>query len=131
MRWSHGGGGVEDVWQLKAVPKLSTYDYCANDTSADILQDSGIRRPPGLDHVEPLDDDAFDLTKLSNDVDEEIRAFEAESQRLREERILQNTPPPPPAMVKEQGVEIGWNGNVEVTSKELCQEQATNFEELD
>lgn len=99
-------------------------------------QGSGIRRSPGLDHVEPLDDDVFDLKKLSNDVDEEIRAFEAESQRLREERILQNTPPPPPAMLKEQEVvEIGWNGNVEVTSKghvaELCQEQATNFEELD
>lgn len=99
-----------------------------------LSQSSGIRRSPGLDQVEPLDDDVFDLKKLSNDVDEEIRASQAESQRLREERILQNTPPPPPATVKKQEV-VECIGHVKVTSKEhvaeLCQEQATNFEELD
>ncbi|CAM9194508.1 unnamed protein product [Ectocarpus fasciculatus] len=117
------------------APSTSTHRAPSSDAT-EPPEGSGIRRSPGLDHVEPLDDDVFDLKKLSNDVDEEIRAFEAESQRLREERILQNTPPPPPAMLEEQEVvEIGWNGNVEVTSKghvaELCQEQATNFEELD
>ncbi|CBJ30105.1 outer row dynein assembly protein [Ectocarpus siliculosus] len=117
------------------APSTSTHRAPSSDAT-DSPEGSGIRRSPGLDHVEPLDDDVFDLTKLSNDVDEEIRAFEAESQRLREERILQNTPPPPPATVKKQEVvEVGCDGNVEVTYQEhvaeFCQEQATNFEELD
>ncbi|CAN0537511.1 unnamed protein product [Ectocarpus sp. 12 AP-2014] len=117
------------------APSTSTHRAPSSDAT-NSPEGSGIRRSSGLDHVEPLDDDVCDLKKLSNDVDEEIRAFEAESQRRREERILQNTPPPPLAMVKKQGVvEIGCNGNVKVTSKEhvagLCQEQATNFEELD
>ncbi|CAM9239642.1 unnamed protein product [Ectocarpus sp. 8 AP-2014] len=117
------------------APSTSTHRAPSSDAT-ESPEGSGIRRSPGLDHVEPLDDDVLDLKKLSNDVDEEIRALEAESQRLREERILQNTPPPPPATVKKQEVvEVGCNGNVEVTSKEhvaeFCQEQATNFEELD
>ncbi|CAM9219303.1 unnamed protein product [Ectocarpus sp. 4 AP-2014] len=116
-------------------PSTSTHRAPSSDAT-ESQEGSGIRRSPGLDHVEPLNDDVFDLKTLSNNVDEEICAFKAESQRLREERILQNTPPPPPATVKTQEiVEVVCNGNVEVTSKEhvaeLCQEQTTNFEELD
>lgn len=67
--------------------------------------------------MEPLDENDLDLEQLSKGVDEEILAFEAKSNRLREEQILHNTPPPPPATIQPSGTsKVGWNSGMEMAA---------------
>lgn len=90
-----------------------------------------------LEQVEPLDENGLDLEQLSKDVDEEIRAFEARSNRLREERIVHNPPPPPTNTQQGVAPKIAWNKGVDMAADRdvtrVCVESAaeTNFEELD
>ncbi len=80
--------------------------------------------------MEPLDEADLDLDQLSKDVDEEIRAFEAKSKFLREERIVHNAPPPPPATVETSATsKVGWNKATDVPDEEST--VGTNFQELD
>lgn len=80
--------------------------------------------------MEPLDETDLDLEQLSRDVADEIRAFEAKSEFLREERILHNAPPPPAATVKTSAAsKVGWNKATDVPGEEST--AGTNFEELD
>lgn len=88
--------------------------------------------------MEPLDENDLDLEQLSKGVDEEILAFEAKSNRLREEKILHNTPPPPPASIQQRGAsKVGWNNGTEMAAGQDAAEAleaaaiGTNFEELD
>eukprot|EP00752_Nemacystus_decipiens_P004053 g3711.t1 len=88
--------------------------------------------------VEPRDENDLDLEQLSKGVDEEILAFELKSNRLREERILHNTPPPPPASTqKSLTSKVGWNNVKETDSGQDAAETpgasaiGTDFEELD
>lgn len=84
--------------------------------------------------MEPLDENDLNFEQLSRDVDEEIRTFEAKSNRLREKLIM----PPPPANT-EQGAtpKVRWNKGVEMATNQgvgrvfLESAAETNFEELD
>lgn len=93
---------------------------------------------PTFNQVEPLDENDLDLEQLSKDVDEEILAFEAKSNRLREKNILHNTPPPPPAAIQACVTsKVGWNNGMEMAAGQDAAEApeasaiGTNFEELD
>lgn len=91
-----------------------------------------------LEQEEPLDENDLDLEQLSKGVDEEIRAFEAKSNRLREERIMHNTPPPPPPSTEQGAIpKVAWNNGVKMAANQdvagahLESATETNFEELD
>lgn len=88
--------------------------------------------------MEPLDENDLDLEQLSKGVDDEILAFEAKSNRIREEQISHNTPPPPPSAIQASITsKVGWNNGMEMPASQNAAEApeasavGTNFEELD
>lgn len=54
-----------------------------------------------LPQVGPLNENDLDPVQLAKNLDEEIRALESKSLRLREEQIMRNTPPLSPANTEE------------------------------
>ena len=68
----------------------------------------------------PLDESDLNPEQLEKDIDEEIRAFDAKTRRVNEERILHGLPPPPPpATVKScHGHNVGWDTGQDVTLKQ-------------
>lgn len=91
-----------------------------------------------LEQVEPLDENDLDFEQLSKNVDEEIRAFEAKSIYLREEQIMHNTPPAPPANTEQGNTpKAAWNKGMDMATNQVVTKvqydsaTETNFEELD
>lgn len=68
----------------------------------------------------PLDENDLNPEQLEKDVDEEIRAFEAKSRRLYEDRILHGLPPPPPPATAKScdAHKVGWDKGKDVTVKQ-------------